>query len=147
MADQEIDHFRRRMPSFLYVTVDYFSFRRQECPFNIWPGLYLGEALHGSGKTDNFLIPCTVGGWGNDFQTGHWLTLEKLHYYVYKCTNLRIRKPWLMALVLTQAKDGNFFSILEEGGFVWQGRASFHVQFQQICFHMKKTIIKRISHS
>lgn len=35
MGDKEIDHFGRRMPSFLDVTVDYFGFRRQECPFNI----------------------------------------------------------------------------------------------------------------
>lgn len=35
MGDKEVDHFGRRMPPFLDVTVDYFGFRRQECPFNI----------------------------------------------------------------------------------------------------------------
>lgn len=99
MGDKEIDHFGRRMPSFLDVTVDYFGFRRQECPFNIWPGLYLRAALHGSGKTDNFLIPSSAGGWGSNFQTGHLLTLEKWHYYVYKFTNLRIKKPLLLLLL------------------------------------------------
>lgn len=99
MADKEVDHFGRRMPSFLNVTVDYFGFRRQECPFNIWPGLYLRAALHGSGKTDNFLIPSSAGGWGSNFQTGHLLTLEKWHYYVYKFTNLRIKKPLLLLLL------------------------------------------------
>lgn len=100
------DHFRRRrrMPSFLYVTVDYFGFRRQECPFNIWPGLYLREALHGSGKTDNFLIPSTVGGWGSNFQTGHLLTREKWNYDVYKFTNLRIRKLLLLLLPQHRAR-------------------------------------------
>lgn len=99
MGDKEVDHFWRKMPSFLDVTVDYFSFRRQECPFNIWPGLYLRAALHGSGTTDNFLIPSSAGGWGSSFQTGHLLTLEKWHYYVYKFTNVRIKKPLLLLLL------------------------------------------------
>lgn len=34
-GEKEVDHFWRRMPSFLDATVDYFGFRRQECPFNI----------------------------------------------------------------------------------------------------------------
>lgn len=124
-SEQEIDHFRRRrMLSFLYMTVDYFSFRRQECPFNIWPGLYLRAALHGSEKTDNFLILSAAGDWGGNFQTGHLLSLKKWHYYVYKFTNLRTRKLLLLLLQhrLTMTTSSEFqrcfspppFSFLQE---------------------------------
>lgn len=141
MGDKEIDHFGRRMPSFLDVTVDYFGFRRQECPFNIWPGLYLRAALHGSGKTDNFLIPSSAGGWGSNFQTGHLLTLEKWHYYVYKFTNLRIKKPLLLLLLhrprtTTSSKQ----SFTEFFSSPFQEMVSFH--FEQIGFHVKKSIVK-----
>lgn len=140
MGDKEVDHFGRRMPPFLDVTVDYFGFRRQECPFNIWPGLYLRAALHGSGTTDNFLIPSSAGGWGSSFQTGHLLTLEKWHYYVYKFTNVRIKKPLLLLLLhgprMTTSSEWNF------RGFLPPYKKRFFFCFQWIGFHMKKSIGK-----